>query len=92
MTLYINGKSAANVGTTVRPLRNLDSNANPGIAIGDEGNYANMPSYEHFQGDIEEVELFDVALTQSQISGYYSRKISQADRVRNNMLNPASLH
>lgn len=91
MTLYINGKSAANVGTTVRPLRNLDSNANPGIAIGDEGNYANMPSHEHFQGDIEEVELFDVALTQSQISGYYSRKISQADRVRNNMLNPASL-
>ena len=79
MAIYVNGNLASQIATTIRPFRDLDSAAHPGIGIGDEGN---EPFRENFQGLIDDVEVFDLILTQSQISAYYSRVTSQMTHIR----------
>ena len=69
LNLYTNGVLAAQTVTAVRPFANLLSNESPGIGIGnvnDGGN--NFP----FFGDIDEISLYNRALSQAEIQSIYN--------------------
>ena len=63
MTLYVNGAVVNQTTTTIRPFGDLDPNSNPGIGIGNlqDGNG------QGFDGLIDEVEIFNRALSQTEI-------------------------
>jgi hypothetical protein len=69
MSLYTNGVLAAQTVTGVRPFGLLAAGQSPGVGIGnlnDGGN--NFP----FHGDIDEIALYDRALTASEIAAIYN--------------------
>ena len=63
MRLYLNGVLMAQTTTTVRPFGDLDPNSNPGIGIGNHGGYPNTPHNFPFHGLIDELKVYDHALT-----------------------------
>ena len=68
LSLYTNAVLAAQTTTTVRPFANLDPSQSPGVGIGnlnDGGN--NFP----FWGDLDEISLYNRALTTNEIAGIY---------------------
>lgn len=76
ISLYTNGVLAAQNVTTVRPFGALDDDESPGVGIGnvnDGGN--NFP----FAGDIDEISLYDRALSADEINAIYNENSGKAD-------------
>jgi hypothetical protein len=77
VSLYTNGVLAAQTATSVRPLGTLLRDQSPGIGIGnvnDGGN--NFP----FIGEIDEVGLYDRALSVAEINSIYNEHASNTDQ------------
>jgi hypothetical protein len=75
ISLYTNGVLAAQLATTVRPFGALLPDQSPGIGIGnvnDGGN--NFP----FIGDIDEVGLYDRALSADEVNAIYAEHAADA--------------
>jgi hypothetical protein len=75
MSLYTNGVLAAQIVTTVRPFGTLQADESPGVGIGnvnDGGN--NFP----FIGEIDELALYDRALTADEVNAIYSENAANA--------------
>jgi hypothetical protein len=75
MSLYTNGVLAAQTVTTVRPFGALLADESPGVGIGnvnDGGN--NFP----FIGEIDEMALYDRALTADEVNAIYSENAANA--------------
>src|SRR5205823_976257 len=70
--LYINGSLADQAVTTVRPFRDLDPVSNPGIGIGNTGAYPTTPYNYPFNGLIDELSVYNRALTAGEVQGIYS--------------------
>jgi serine/threonine protein kinase len=69
LSLYTNGALAAQITTTVRPLGDLIPEDSPGIGIGNVNDgFNNFP----FQGDIDEVSLYNRALSASEIHAIFA--------------------
>ena len=69
MELYVNGALVSQASTSIRPLGNLIPGDYPGVGIGNvNDNYNNFP----FTGDIDEVALYNRALTAAEIQLLYS--------------------
>ena len=69
MTLYENGAIVAQITTTVRPFATLDPTQQPGVGIGNSNalsNY-NVP----FNGLIDELTVYNRALTAGEVFGIY---------------------
>jgi hypothetical protein len=71
MCLYENGVIVAQQVTTIRPFQNLDPTQNPSIAIGNHGGYPNSPHNFPFNGLIDELSVYNRALTASEVFGIY---------------------
>ena len=71
MTLYTNAVVAAETNTTVRPLRALDPDYQPGIGIGNHSSQPGRFNYP-FRGLIDELSVYNCALTPSEIHAIYS--------------------
>ena len=67
MSLFINGVLMGQRTTAARPFGNLDPNSNPGIGIGNHGGYPNTPHNFPFHGLIDELKVYDNALTASEV-------------------------
>ena len=68
MSLYINGVLAAQTVTAVRPFAELQPDSSPGVGIGNlNDGVNNFP----FVGDIDEIALFDRALSANEIQRLY---------------------
>jgi hypothetical protein len=64
MSLYINGILSAQKKTELRPIAVLDKDASPALGIGNAGGkYYSMP----FNGAIDEVRIYNRALTEAEI-------------------------
>lgn len=69
MKIYVNGGLAVQTFTTVRPLGDLDSTQNPGVAI---GNTPRNSSYNNpFHGLIDEIAVYNRALNDREIRAIY---------------------
>jgi len=69
MSLYTNGVLAAQTITTIRPFGALIPGASPGVGIGNVNDgQNNFP----FVGDIDEISLYNRALTTGEIQAIYS--------------------
>lgn len=89
ITLYVNGKMASRVSTTIRPLRDLDLKFNPGVSIGDDGEFSNSPSYECFRGAIADVRIYTGVLGESQIASDYEQGRSYLAATNGGKINTA---
>ncbi len=67
MRIYVNGSQATQAVTAVRPFRDLDPASNPGIGIGNHAGYPNTPHNFPFNGLIDELSVYDRALSASEI-------------------------
>jgi hypothetical protein len=75
LSLYTNGVLAAQTNTDVRPFGVLQPDQSPGVGIGnvnDGGN--NFP----FIGDIDEVGLYDRALSEAEVNAIYAEHAADA--------------
>jgi hypothetical protein len=69
LSLYTNGTLAAQITTTVRPFGNLIPQDSPGIGIGNVNDgFNNFP----FIGDIDEISLYNRALSGAEIAAIYN--------------------
>ncbi len=69
LSLFTNGTLAAQITTTVRPFGDLIPQDAPGIGIGNvNDNFNNFPFY----GDIDEVSLYNRALSAADIAAIYN--------------------
>jgi serine/threonine protein kinase/tetratricopeptide (TPR) repeat protein len=64
MRLYVNGILVAEKSTIIRPLRDLDPQAGPGLAI---GGHAGSDDYSPFDGMVDELSLYSRALGEDEI-------------------------
>ena len=64
MRLYVDGVLVAEKSTIIRPLRDLDPQANPGLAI---GGHSGSDDYSPFDGMVDELSLYDRALGEDEI-------------------------
>jgi streptogramin lyase len=71
MTLYVNGVLAAQTTTDVRPFADLNAARNPGIGIGNRGGYPGTPYNSPFNGLIDELSVYNRALTPGEVLGIY---------------------
>jgi outer membrane protein assembly factor BamB len=71
MQLYENGALVAHLVTTARAFRDLDPGSNPSIGIGNHGGYPSTPHNLPFNGLIDELTVYDRALTSGEILGIY---------------------
>ncbi|MEQ1830198.1 MAG: LamG-like jellyroll fold domain-containing protein, partial [Pirellula sp.] len=78
MKLYENGTLVAQTTTTVRPFGDLDPASNPGIGIGNHGGYPATPHNFPFSGLIDELKVYDQALTASEVLSIYNATPSGA--------------
>ena len=68
LKLFVNGESAAETNTTIRPLGDLEPTQNPALGIGNIGGTAYN---EPFHGMIDEMALYSRALNPRQIRAIY---------------------
>ena len=69
MKLYVDGDLAAQTNTPLRPLRDLDPAYDPGLGIGGHaGGYGYFP----FNGAIDELSLYNRALSAAEIQASYN--------------------
>ena len=71
MRCYINGSLSGSTTTTVRPLVELDPAQNPGIGIGNSGAFPNTSYNFPFPGSIDEMSLYNRALTAAEVQNLY---------------------
>ena len=71
MSLYLNGALAAHQVTSIRPFQGLDPNSNPGIGIGNHGGYPTTPHNFPFNGLIDELKVYDQALSAADVLANY---------------------
>ena len=71
MRVYVNGELGAELETNVRPFRDLDPDSNPSIGIGNHGGYPTSPHNFPFDGLIDELAIYNRALTAEEIAGIY---------------------
>jgi serine/threonine protein kinase len=64
MRLYVDGVLVAEKSTIIRPLRDLDPQADPGLAI---GGHAGSDDYSPFDGMVDELSLYSRALGEDEI-------------------------
>lgn len=69
MRLYVNGAVVAHQTTTIRPFRDLDPASNPSIGIGNHGGYPITPHNFPFHGLIDELAVYNRALTPGEVFG-----------------------
>ena len=69
MKLYVNGQLASQTTTTVRPFGSLMPGASPGIGIGNVNDGQNTFP---FIGDIDEISLYNRALSAAEIQAIYN--------------------
>jgi len=67
MRLYQNGVLVSQAITAIRPFADLDPAHNPGVGIGNHGGYPSTPHNFPFHGLIDELRLYDVALTAEEV-------------------------
>ena len=67
MKLYENGVLMSQAVTTVRPFADLDPASNPGVGIGNHGGFPSTPHNFPFNGLIDNLKLYDNALSAEQI-------------------------
>ena len=67
MRLYLAGELVAETVTLVRPFRDLDLSANPGVGIGNHGGYPQSPHNQPFHGLVDELRIYSRALTSDDI-------------------------
>jgi hypothetical protein len=72
MRLYENGTMVAERFTTIRPFRDLDPASNPSIGIGNHGGYPTTPHKMFFDGLIDELSLYNRALTAEEVQSIYN--------------------
>lgn len=72
MKLYENGVVVAQTTTTLRPSGDLDPAYNPGVGIGNHGGYPATPHNFPFSGLIDDLKLYDHALTASDVLAIYN--------------------
>jgi arabinan endo-1,5-alpha-L-arabinosidase len=72
LRIYKNGRLAASKPTSVKVMKDLDARAEPGLGIGNiqRPAFSNQP----FHGIIDEVQLYNRALTDSEIEALYNRR------------------
>ncbi|MFZ0829018.1 MAG: LamG-like jellyroll fold domain-containing protein [Verrucomicrobiia bacterium] len=69
MKLYVNGQLASQTTTTVRPFGSLIPGDSPGVGIGNVNDgFNNFP----FVGDIDEISLYNRALSADEIASIYN--------------------
>ena len=71
MKLYKNGVCVAETTTAVRPFANLDPLSNPGVGIGNHGGLFQTPHHFPFHGLIDELKVYDQALTAAEVLAIY---------------------
>ncbi len=71
MRLYLNGVLMQQTFTEHRPFRDLDPNSNPGIGIGNHGGYPNSPHNFPLDGLIDELRVYDEALSASEVLHHF---------------------
>ena len=71
MRLYVDGFMAAETTTNVRPFGDLDASQNPGIGIGNHGGASATPHNFPFDGLIDELSVYNRALTDLEVQGIY---------------------
>lgn len=67
MRLYLNGMLVSRGVTSVRPFGALDPASNPGVGIGSHGGYPATPHKFLFNGLIDELKLYNHALSQADV-------------------------
>ena len=72
MSVYENGVLMAQVTTAIRPFADLDPASNPGVGIGNHGGYPGTPHNFPFNGRIDELKLYDQALTSDEVLAVYN--------------------
>jgi hypothetical protein len=70
MSLYVNGVLAARTTTDVRPYGDL-TGSNPGVWIGNTGGYPGTLTNSPFNGLIDELSVYNRALTPGEVLGIY---------------------
>ena len=68
MNLYLNSVRVAHQITTARPFGDLDPGSNPGLGIGNHGGYPTTPHNFPFHGLIDELKVYDQALTAEEVA------------------------
>ncbi|HLK56603.1 MAG TPA: LamG domain-containing protein, partial [Chthonomonadaceae bacterium] len=63
LRLYLDHKLAAELKTSVRPFRDLDPAANPGICIGNSSGFPNSKYNYPFHGSIDELKVYDYVVS-----------------------------
>ena len=69
MQLFTNGTLAAQMVTSLRPFRDLNASLHPGVGI---GNYANYSGSAPFNGLIDELAVYNRALSQAELASIYN--------------------
>ena len=67
MKLYENGVLMVQTTTSYRPFADLDPASNPGVGIGNTGGYPKTPCNFPFSGLIDDLKLYDHALTAADV-------------------------
>jgi hypothetical protein len=70
MSLYVNGALAARTTTDLRPSGDL-TGSNPGVGIGNTGGYPGTSTNSPFNGLIDELSVYNRALTPGEVQGIY---------------------
>jgi len=71
MRLYVDGALAAETTTSIRPFGDLEPASNPGLGIGSHSGYPFSPHSYLFHGMIDEVSVYNRALTPTEIQDIY---------------------
>ncbi len=72
MQLYQNGALVTQVVTNVRPFADLDPTMNPAVGIGNHGGYPRTPHNFPFNGQIDELKLYDHALSAAEVQANFN--------------------
>ena len=72
MSLYLNGTLATQITTPFTPFGALDPTQDPGVGIGNSNGPPSDPFNYPFDGLIDDLSVYNVALTQSQIQGIFN--------------------
>lgn len=72
MRLYVNGVLMSQSTTAIRPFADLDPASNPGIGIGNHGGYPSTPHNFPFKGLMDELKIYDNALTGDEILAIFN--------------------
>jgi hypothetical protein len=75
MRLFENGQIVAETSTTFGPLAELDPGANPGLGIGNHGSVPGSPFRYPFRGVINEVLLYNRALSPGEVRALYEDRV-----------------